>query len=531
MKHSKKFLPKINWFDPIQLFKVALRVILATVFGQYFDRREMQAALSKEYNYYDYSNQDEITFDYVADIGDGWNACYSIATLLAKEKLVFDQYVVKRGQLLIMGGDQVYPDANRENYQQRLLKPYQIAFPDELTEQSPHLFAVPGNHDWYDGLTAFMRLFCQQRRIAGWRTRQSYSYFAIKLPHRWWLLGIDIQFNADIDKPQLDYFIHIAKQYFQAGDKVILCTAEPSWVKDDPSACHNLNYFEERVIKRYGAELKLTISGDLHHYAHYKNISKQQHKITAGGGGAYLSATHDLPKNLLFGDKKRRSSYSLIKTFPKSSASKRLSLGAILFAVKNIKFSLMLGVFSLVYSWILCSLGKPSTFKQYFILLIHNPPLVVFTTLTTLGWIYFTETPKKNYFYPWLRNTLRIIIGCLHTALLILLTLYLMWIFSHILFIFIVEMLIVGSFLLGTLTGLIMLITHWTMGFHNNNIFASQGIDDYKNFLRLQITQDGTLVIYPVGLKRVVKNWQQDKQIDQSKGLNYKLIETPILIN
>ena len=50
----------------------------------------------------------------------------------------------------------------------------------------PSLYAVPGNHDWYDGLTAFLRLFARQRdaTIGGWRTRQSRSYFAVRLPGR-----------------------------------------------------------------------------------------------------------------------------------------------------------------------------------------------------------------------------------------------------------------------------------------------------------------------------------------------------------
>ena len=49
---------------------------------------------------------------------------------------------------------------------------------------------MPGNHDWYDGLKAFRRLFCTGRSIGAWRTRQERSYFACRLTHGWWLLAV-----------------------------------------------------------------------------------------------------------------------------------------------------------------------------------------------------------------------------------------------------------------------------------------------------------------------------------------------------
>ncbi|MBD0259532.1 MAG: hypothetical protein ICV83_27750 [Cytophagales bacterium] len=47
------------------------------------------------------------------------------------------------------------------------------------------LFAIPGNHDWYDGLASFVKQFCQGRWVGGWRTTQTRSYFALALPHNW----------------------------------------------------------------------------------------------------------------------------------------------------------------------------------------------------------------------------------------------------------------------------------------------------------------------------------------------------------
>ena len=92
-----------------------------------------------------------------------------------------------RGQLLVLGGDEVYPAASTEGYENRLEGPWRAALPwtpplDPDDPAHPRLYAVPGNHDWYDGLTGFLRMFGQGRWIGGWRTRQTRSYFAVQLP-------------------------------------------------------------------------------------------------------------------------------------------------------------------------------------------------------------------------------------------------------------------------------------------------------------------------------------------------------------
>ena len=82
----------------------------------------------------------------------------------------------------------------------------------------PTVYAIPGNHDWYDGLTGFMRLFGQDDRwLGGWRTNQTRSYFAVELPHDWWLWGIDIQSDSLIDEPQLDFFGRVRDRGGRAG--------------------------------------------------------------------------------------------------------------------------------------------------------------------------------------------------------------------------------------------------------------------------------------------------------------------------
>jgi hypothetical protein len=41
-----------------------------------------------------------------------------------------------------------------------------------------------------------------------------------------------------------------------------------------------------------------------------------------------------------------------------------------------------------------------------------------------------------------------------------------------------------------------------------NELFAGQGIEDSKSFLRLHIAADGSLTVYPVALDRIGRKWQ-----------------------
>ena len=67
---------------------------------------------------------------------------------------------------------------------------------------------MPGNHDWYDGLTAFLRLFVrhEDRTSAAGAPPSPARTSRCELPHGWWLLAIDAQSGSYLDDPQLAYF-------------------------------------------------------------------------------------------------------------------------------------------------------------------------------------------------------------------------------------------------------------------------------------------------------------------------------------
>jgi hypothetical protein len=618
----------IDWFDPRELARTGLQSLLSGVFGAYADKREVQAALvgvssrepsgeapQQEMRYdADHSTKSEIWIDFVADLGDGFDSTYTVARLLALPRLRFRSdrqpaqanepaaHELQRAALLILGGDQVYPAAKREEYRDRFEQPYRAALPAELDENGiPDLYAIPGNHDWYDGLTSFMRLFCQDRWIGGWRTRQKRSYFALRLPHKWWLWGIDIQLNADIDQPQMDYFKRIARDPEFDGSKVILCTGQPSWTEqvksreesDDrleylrtTTAYQNLGMFERMVISESGAGAVLTLTGDLHHYCRYESEDGSLHKITAGGGGAYLYGTHGMPDKIYLDDSASDDNPPITHkragaAFPDFKTSKRIALKALAFPFYAKWFALMLGCVYLVNSWILQSASKKwgvtflgealsrelslaglwQVLKDFGEVLAHSPSACLFFALLVVGLWAFADGTGFGKFAR----------GVIHGLTHVFANVVLMWLAVLLNFrilkgplarslpdfsttaenivddfrqtlLFSVEMVVAGSLVAGVLFGAYLAIHARWFKLHINEAFLCQAIPDYKNFLRLHIDPSGALRVYPIGIESVCKKWilnpkaaNGEPWFDPPAGVDLsqlpRLIEEPIIFD
>jgi hypothetical protein len=67
--------------------------------------------------------------------------------------------VAPRGDVLVFGGDTAYPVATAQEISNRVLVPFNEAFTARDDGRRRVLLGVPGNHDWYDGLDGFARLF------------------------------------------------------------------------------------------------------------------------------------------------------------------------------------------------------------------------------------------------------------------------------------------------------------------------------------------------------------------------------------
>jgi hypothetical protein len=75
-----------GWFDPKVMAQSAAMLLTANIFGRHSDTRLIEALGSQPQGVFDYRDrQGDFWLDYVADVGDGWNATYAIAAAIAAE--------------------------------------------------------------------------------------------------------------------------------------------------------------------------------------------------------------------------------------------------------------------------------------------------------------------------------------------------------------------------------------------------------------------------------------------------------------
>ena len=394
----------VSWYDPSVLAKTGLKALMSSTIGKQADRRLLDAVASPQPLFFDFSvddagrKRDELWLDYVSDLGDGWDSTYAVALTVGQPELALKdtsgvEHTTRAGDVLVFGGDAVYPTASLSEYQARTVRPYEAALRHGRTP--PHLFAVPGNHDWYDGLVSFLRLFCQGRVSQAWRTHQRRSYFALKLPHGWWLLGTDMQLESDLDAAQVDFFQQVAGK-MGAEDRVILCNAEPAWIHQQvkPHAGrefldNNLVFLEESVL---GKKVSVFLAGDLHHYRRHENAEGRQ-KIIAGGGGAFLHPTH-LPRV-----DSRPDGYELKQSYPSREVSRRLTWRNLGFVGHNPWFGALMAFVYALLGWGLATdlnaSGTSHTLASVLSAALGNTGFLLMAVLVVLGLIGFADARRS----------------------------------------------------------------------------------------------------------------------------------------
>ncbi|HEX8116956.1 MAG TPA: metallophosphoesterase [Pyrinomonadaceae bacterium] len=613
-KKNAPRLPMVGWYDPRQLFKTGIEVAISTVFGRHSDFRIVEALSSDPTEIYNYAvhynddlhdtckpdpsrPRDSIWIDYVGDVGDGWNSTYAVAYHLAQPEHAFEyrdpktgaarQWETKRGDVLVFGGDQVYPTASRLSYEQRLLGPYETALPRVTAPPAPHVYAIPGNHDWYDSLVSFTRLFAPGRWIGGWRTQQSRSYFALKLPQGWWLLGTDFQLASDIDAQQVNYFKYVSALMCEVEkrtgepQRVILCHAEPHWIRAamyegiDPGYNESNLLFLEDML---GGRVAAFIAGDLHHYRRHEadDCVGLTQKITAGGGGAFLHPTHYglLGKSLEEirqppSKETPERAFCLKACFPPKDVSSRLCWRNLIFPYLKGNASRTFGLVTaaLYLLTALSVLGRVGDadmsdmrYEPWMLTatalaaVLNNHLTLLWVLLIVVGFVFFTDTHSKPY---------RVLMGGGHGLAHVLAAFGVAlvsasfvtqisersWVWGFPLggrlftldwrVVLAGALIMLGGFVFGSLLmGLYLLISLNLFGRHSNEAFSSISVEDWKNFLRLHIDERGTLTIYPIGFPSVPRKWSDSTAPDGPQVLpdgpdapRPELIEPPIVID
>ncbi|MDQ6796722.1 MAG: hypothetical protein M3011_01640, partial [Actinomycetota bacterium] len=479
---------------------------------------------------------------------------YTVASLLAAEGIDLDwdgtTHPTRRGRVLVMGGDQVYPVPKRAEYENRMLGPYRCAMPC-ATDDGPELFAIPGSHDWYDGLVNFTSIFCRGRWIGGWRTRQHRSYFALKLPNGWWLWGIDVQFGAHLDESQLEYFAEVAAEQVQREDRIILCVAkevQSGRSADEVYSERDVQYLEREVIDPTGAKVLLYLKSGKHHYCRNTEEDGPRQHITSGGGGAFLHPTHRLPERLHIAGTGGDGNYRRASVYPSAKVSKALRKRVWLLPFYNLPLAATFGALQVLLAFMMglqlrsrhVGLDPAELTRAVW----ESPTafvLILLMVVLLAGMVRFAHDAS---------GVPRVVLGLVHAGLQLssvgAVMIAASWLSTELVgsrgaVSLLTFLVLVG--LLGGIGGTFGMSGYfWAtncFGFHGNEAYAPLHHMDLKHFLRLHFDSDGVLTVYPVAIDRVGRHWKLCPDAPEHEpwfapdggDLQPHLIEAPVRID
>jgi len=265
-----------------------------------------------------FAGRDELSFFVLGDPGEGDDSQYHVLAPLhaTKEGLAFT-YILS---------DVIYPAGDVRDYYDKFFWPYQ--------KLPGPIYAIPGNHDWYDGLHGFMIQLCdadpdlrppsrreesrlkrvffdltwreaseamqdeleEMRKLRPDPSNQPAPYFVVELKDLL-LVGIDTGIRGVIDDQQAEWLRGVSKL---PKDKILM-TGKPMIVDAGRKTTQiagskeTVNALVDDPAHRYIA----VMGGDIHNYQRYPVRHEDgrvvQH-IVSGAAGAYTKATHKIPK-------------------------------------------------------------------------------------------------------------------------------------------------------------------------------------------------------------------------------------------
>ncbi|WP_256256842.1 metallophosphoesterase family protein [Nonomuraea pusilla] len=235
------------------------------------------------------------------------------------------QYAVVPGMLkaghgtsfAIIASDVVYPAGSGNEYGDKFFRPYK--------DYDAPIYAIPGNHDWYDGLSGFMRVFCDapglppkpdrglrgllwrrpdtidEARLAAARELRGKPSQRAAQPGSYWvvesesllIVGVDTGIRNVIDKDQTAWLRRVSLD----PRPKILVTGKPIYVGNayKPSELEEGGTIDD-IVRDPAHRYVAAIGGDVHNYQRYpvKVGDRVIQYVVSGGGGAFMHATHTI---------------------------------------------------------------------------------------------------------------------------------------------------------------------------------------------------------------------------------------------
>jgi hypothetical protein len=272
---------------------------------------------------------DDLWVDYIADTGDDADVSAAVADMMFREYRATtadgDDILLPRGHVLMFGGDTAYPVATQMEIHNRVCIPFNRVLRERDDGRDRVLMGIPGNHDWYDGLDGFARMFRARRGeldrrledepsdtmvdttgavghlidwveafrigkfvakratlpLLGYAPVQNASYFALRLAPQLDLWAVDRQLRA-VDYAQQGYFATARDAAPDHG--IVVAIPDPAFTMLEPYR------YGQATLRNVDVDIErdspLVLSGDTHHYNRMRFGDGMQ--VIAGGGGAFL---------------------------------------------------------------------------------------------------------------------------------------------------------------------------------------------------------------------------------------------------
>jgi hypothetical protein len=319
-----------SWLNPVPLVQ-SRNDRLARRLGDPVDeirrawvaRQFEQGRATEDFAVTGHETKTSISFVLIGDTGEGDASQYALVPVL--EAAAGDT------DFMVIVSDVIYPAAGVSEYEDKFYWPY--------TAYNAPIYAIPGNHDWYDDLVAFMTHFCGvglgepppavqgpggalKRRVRNrlWRRpkrrdtpgdfgrmralrarpeqqgSQPGPYFALDTGPVL-LVAIDPGITARIDREQAEWLRRISSA---SSKPKILLTGKPIYVDGE----HNPGDVEgsetakvDDVVCDPANNYIAAVGGDIHNYQRYPVHvgGRTLQYMVSGGGGAYTHTTHTIP--------------------------------------------------------------------------------------------------------------------------------------------------------------------------------------------------------------------------------------------
>ncbi len=306
----------VRWFLSVVILRRLKQLTGTSLFANELDTRNWMAWPDD----LRFDQGGEVWFDYLADTGDDSRVMEALGRQLFQPFTTEAGDVLPRGDFVVFGGDTAYVVADQTTIWQRVVAPFGRALaavaptPDKLRA----IVGVPGNHDYYDNLAGFHRMFRKRPPadleapssdrptareplpLAGFHRIQDASFLRMRLPGDWQLWGADF-WNQPVDDRQQAYF---RPDGAPPPRNLILCTPTPPIVLGGYLASDTDRESYRRLLgpgfdvaQRFAgdnpADQRLVmLSGDTHHYERYQG--DRTVCVVSGGGGAFIHPTeHD----------------------------------------------------------------------------------------------------------------------------------------------------------------------------------------------------------------------------------------------